>query len=338
MNNYLPILLAFVISILLSAVLTGRLIPFLKKHQFEQFTKEIGPTWHQVKNGTPSMGGIAILTAAVVTALFIAACFHVLTISMACVAFTMIAFSLIGFLDDYEKAIRKNNNGLSAKQKLALQLGFGLAFAVMAYFFSGNFIADGSTQQFASHSAIWIPIWDHYIDLGIFYIPWVMFIMAAFSNSVNLTDGLDGLASSVTALVAMFMALMAQGLSIYDSSVFYAAISGACVGFLVYNHYPAKVFMGDTGSMALGSGIAALAVMMKMEFILAIAGFIYIMESGSVIIQVTYFKKTHGKRIFRMSPIHHHFELGGMHETNVVRLFVTLTLIFCLIAFGVSLI
>ena len=162
--------------------------------------------------------------------------------------------------------------------------------------------------------------------------------MTAFSNSVNLTDGLDGLASSVTALVALFMALLAQGLSISDSAVYYAAIAGACVGFLVYNHYPAKVFMGDTGSMALGSGIAALAIMMKMEFILAIAGFIYIMESGSVMIQVAYFKKTHGKRIFRMSPIHHHFELGGMHETKVVRLFVTLTLIFCLIAFGVSLI
>jgi phospho-N-acetylmuramoyl-pentapeptide-transferase len=338
MNNYLPVILAFVISVVLSAVLTGRLIPFLKKHQFAQFTKEIGPTWHQVKNGTPSMGGIAILTATVVTGLVIAAIFHVLTIGMVCVAITMIAFSLIGFLDDYEKAIKKNNNGLSAKQKLVLQFVFGLAFAIMAYFFSGNFIADGTTQQFASHSAIWIPIWDHYIELGIFYIPWVMFIMTAFSNSVNLTDGLDGLASSVTALVALFMAVLAQGLSISDSAVFYAAVSGACVGFLFHNHYPAKVFMGDTGSMALGSAIAACAIMMKMEFILAIAGFIYIMESGSVIIQVAYFKKTHGKRIFRMSPIHHHFELGGMHETKVVRMFVTLTLIFCIIAFGVSLI
>ncbi len=338
MNNYLPMILAFVISVVLGAVLTGRLIPFLKKHQFAQFTKEIGPTWHQVKSGTPSMGGIAILTATVVTALVIAAVFHVLTVSMVCVAVTMIAFSFIGFLDDYEKAIKKNNNGLSAKQKLVLQLVFGLAFAVMAYFFSGNYIVDGTAQQFASHTSIWIPIWDHYVELGIFYIPWVMFIMAAFSNSVNLTDGLDGLASSVTALVSLVMALMAQGLSIGDSAVFYTALSGACVGFLVYNHYPAKVFMGDTGSMALGSAIAACAVMMKMEFILAIAGFIYIMESGSVIIQVAYFKKTHGKRIFRMSPIHHHFELGGMHETKVVRMFVTLTLIFCLIAFGVSLI
>ena len=338
MNNYLPIILAFVISVVLSAVLTGRLIPFLKKHQFAQFTKEIGPTWHQVKSGTPSMGGFAILTATVVTGLVIAACFHVITVSLVCVAIIMIAYSMIGFLDDYQKAIKKNNDGLSAKQKLVLQIVFGLAFGIMAYFFSGNFIVDGTTQQFASHSAIWIPIWDHYIDLGIFYIPWVIFVMTAFSNSVNLTDGLDGLASSVTALVALFMALLAQGLSISDSSVFYAAISGACVGFLVYNHYPAKVFMGDTGSMALGSGIAACAIMMKMEFILAIAGFIYIMESGSVMIQVAYFKKTHGKRIFRMSPIHHHFELGGMHETKVVRLFVTLTLIFCLIAFGVSLI
>ena len=330
----LDAILAVFLSFAVTAVICPLLIPFLIRLKVGQTERVEGVQSHLKKAGTPTMGGIAILVSVILTSLLFARRYpRVLP-----VLFLTTSFGIIGFIDDYEKAIKKNNNGLSAKQKLVLQFVFGLAFAIMAYFFSGNFIADGTTQQFASHSAIWIPIWDHYIELGIFYIPWVMFVMTAFSNSVNLTDGLDGLASSVTALVALFMAVLAQGLSISDSAVFYAAVSGACVGFLFHNHYPAKVFMGDTGSMALGSAIAACAIMMKMEFILAIAGFIYIMESGSVIIQVAYFKKTHGKRIFRMSPIHHHFELGGMHETKVVRLFVTLTLIFCIIAFGVSLI
>ena len=165
-----------------------------------------------------------------------------------------------------------------------------------------------------------------------------MFVMIAFSNSVNLTDGLDGLASSVTALVTFLMALVGYNAGFADYPLFYAGILGACLGFLVYNHHPAKIFMGDTGSMALGGGLAAAAIMMKLEIILAIAGLIYVMEALSVIIQVTYFKKTGGKRIFRMAPLHHHFELGGMHETKVVRLFCTITLVFCIIAFLLSVI
>ena len=160
--------------------------------------------------------------------------------------------------------------------------------------------------------------------------------MIAFSNAVNLTDGLDGLASSVTALVAFMMTIIAYHKGFGEYPLFYAAVIGACLGFLVYNHHPAKIFMGDTGSMALGGGLAAAAVMMKLEIILAVAGLVYVMEALSVIIQVTYFKKTGGKRIFRMAPLHHHLELGGMHETKVVRLFATMTLIFCLIAFALS--
>ena len=332
MELYLSVILALVLGFVLSVIFTGKLIPFLQKHQFKQFVREEGPQAHLSKTGTPSMGGLAIVSGAILSALIIAACFGVISIGIAVVCITMILFGVIGFIDDYEKAIKKNNLGISPKQKVILQFGFSLLFAIFAYFTSGNLAGTGAETLTFAHSSIWIPIWDHYLDIGIFYIPWVMFVMIAFSNSVNLTDGLDGLASSVTALVAFLMVTVSHMKGFNDYPLFYAAIIGGCLGFLVYNHFPAKIFMGDTGSMALGGGLAAAAIMMKLEIILAIAGLIYVMESLSVIIQVTYFKKTGGKRIFRMAPLHHHFELGGMHETKVVRLFATLTLIFCVIA------
>lgn len=332
MKMYLSIIIAVVAGFVLAVVFTGRLIPFLKKHQFKQFVREEGPQAHLSKTGTPSMGGLAIVTSTVLTSLVVSVCFGWFSIRILAVLITMILFGVIGFIDDYEKAIKKNNKGISPRQKVVLQFVFSLAFAIFAYFFSGNLITTGGNPGLFASSSIWIPVWDHYLDLGIFYIPWVMFVMIAFSNSVNLTDGLDGLASSVTVLVAFLMAFV--GTFFYpDYPIFYGAIIGACIGFLVYNHYPAKIFMGDTGSMALGGGLAAAAIMMKLEIILAIAGLIYVLEALSVIIQVTYFKKTGGKRIFRMAPLHHHFELGGMHETKVVRLFVTMTLVFCIIAF-----
>lgn len=337
MTSYLAVICALIVGFILSVAATGRLIPFLKEHQFKQFVREEGPQAHLSKTGTPSMGGLAIVTASVLSALIIAAVFGVFSVRILVVCITMILFGVIGFIDDYEKAIKKNNAGISPRQKIILQFGFSLLFAVFAYFTSGT-LTDGMTAGNAAHSSIWIPIWDHYLDIGILYIPWVMFVMIAFSNSVNLTDGLDGLASSVTALVTFLMAVVAHNAGYGEYPLFYAAILGACLGFLVYNHHPAKIFMGDTGSMALGGGLAAAAVMMKLEIILAIAGLIYVMEALSVIIQVTYFKKTGGKRIFRMAPLHHHFELGGMHETKVVRLFATITLGFSVIAFLLSVI
>ena len=335
---YLAVIVALILGFILAAVFTGNLIPFLKKHQFKQFVREEGPQAHLSKTGTPSMGGLAIASAAILSAIIAAVAFGVMSIGLAAGCVTMILFGIIGFIDDYEKAIKKNNKGISPRQKIVLQFVFSLAFAIFAYFFSGTHAELGADAVSFPHSAIWIPVWDHYVDLGIFYIPWVMFVMIAFSNSVNLTDGLDGLASSVTSLVAFLMVVVSHNMGFSDYPLFYAAIIGGCLGFLVYNHFPAKIFMGDTGSMALGGGLAACAVMMKLEIILAVAGLIYVMEALSVIIQVGYFKKTGGKRIFRMAPLHHHFELGGMHETKVVRLFCTLTLIFCLIALGLSII
>ena len=237
----------------------------------------------------------------------------------------MVLFGLIGFIDDYEKAIKKNNDGISPKQKIVLQFVFSAAFAVFAYFNTG-FAAIGG-------SFVWIPFADVYLDFGILYIPFIIFVMIAFSNAVNLTDGLDGLASGVTALVSFCMVI----LGIYNfpdfitEPVIYGALSGACLGFLMFNKNPAKIFMGDTGSMALGGMLAAGAVMMKMEFLVAIAGLVYVFEALSVVIQVSYYKKTH-KRIFKMAPLHHHFELCGMKEKNVVMMFWAAALLFCILA------
>ena len=319
----LLVLLAVLLGFLFTALPGPAVIRFLKRMDFRQTERREGPQSHLDKNGTPTMGGVFLLLGWLLAALIGVREGFSLVLP---VLLVMVLCGLMGFLDDFIKISTGTSMGLLPYQKVLLQFVISLLAAIWLY------------RSEAVGSAITLPFSGKSWDMGGFYIPFALFVLMGTMNGVNLTDGLDGLASSVTALVSLFMALMAQGLSIGDSAVFYTALSGACVGFLVYNHYPAKVFMGDTGSMALGSAIAACAVMMKMEFILAIAGFIYIMESGSVIIQVAYFKKTHGKRIFRMSPIHHHFELGGMHETKVVRMFVTLTLIFCLIAFGVSLI
>lgn len=332
MNRILIPIIALIAAWILGAIFTKILIPFLEKKQFRQFVREEGPKSHLSKTGTPSMGGIAIISATIVSAAACALIFGGSSLSilnLAIILTVMVLFGLIGFIDDYEKAIKKNNAGISPKQKIVLQLAFSAAFAIFAYFNSG--FGD------APASSVWIPFADRYIDFGILYIPFIIFVMIAFSNAVNLTDGLDGLASGVTALVAFCMVI----LGIYSSGGFlaepiaYGALCGACLGFLMFNKNPARIFMGDTGSMALGGMLAAAAVMMKMEFLLAIAGLIYVLEALSVIIQVTYFKKTR-KRIFKMAPIHHHFELCGMKEKNVVLMFWIATLLFCILALAVN--
>lgn len=294
--------------------------------------REEGPKSHLSKTGTPSMGGIAIICATILSAVMVS-----VTVvgkssdykSLIAVLAVMVLFGLIGFIDDYEKAIKKNNDGISPKQKIVLQFLFSTAFAVFAYFNTG-FAAIGG-------SFVWIPFADVYLDFGILYIPFIIFVMIAFSNAVNLTDGLDGLASGVTALVSFCMVI----LGIYNfpnfitEPVMYGALSGACLGFLMFNKNPAKIFMGDTGSMALGGMLAAGAVMMKMEFLVAIAGLVYVLEALSVVIQVSYYKKTH-KRIFKMAPLHHHFELCGMKEKSVVMMFWAAALLFCILAIVVK--
>lgn len=323
-------IIALVIGWILGAVFTKLLLPYLEKKQFKQFVREVGPQSHLSKTGTPSMGGLAIIGASVLAsagvglAAGVADGWHLVVILL-----VMVLFGCIGFIDDYEKAIKKNNAGISPKQKIILQFVFSGAFAIYAYLYSGFGTVPGS--------AVWIPFVDRYIDFGLLYIPFIIFVMIAFSNAVNLTDGLDGLASGVTALVAFCMVILGVGAypMITAAPIVYGAVAGACLGFLMYNKNPARIFMGDTGSMALGGVLAAAAVMLKMEFLVAIAGMLYVLEALSVIIQVAYFKKTR-KRFFKMAPIHHHFELCGMKEKNVVYLFWGMTLVFCMLAILVS--
>lgn len=325
MQNLIYPVIATITAWVLSALFTKMLIPFLEKKQFRQFVREEGPQSHLSKTGTPSMGGLAIINAAAVATLAVTAISESFDIRIAGVILLMYLFALIGFIDDYEKAIKKNNAGISPKQKIVMQFGFSLAFAVFAAYYSyGAYGIVGGTE-------VWIPFIDKYVDFGILYIPFEIFVLIAFSNAVNLTDGLDGLASGVTALVSIFMVVAGTAFYFTGEPVIFGAVAGGCLGFLMFNRNPAKIFMGDTGSMALGGVLAAGAIMMKLEFLLAIAGLVYVIEALSVIIQVTYFKKTR-KRFFKMAPIHHHFELCGMSEKKVVAMFWAATLVFCLLA------
>lgn len=297
------------------------MIPILKKKQFGQFIREEGPKAHLSKAGTPTMGGIAIavgIAVSIICSGFITGSF---TSEKLAIILTMLAFGAIGFIDDYNKIAKKQNEGLTPKGKIILQIAFGIVLAVFMMIKEGT--------------EIFIPFAKVYVDLGWFYIPFVVFVLVAMANAVNLTDGLDGLASSTSAIVSMFFAIL--GMSLIPSgneamAVAGNAIFGAAIGFLMLNKYPARIFMGDTGSMALGGVISATAIVGKMELMLPIAGLIFVIEALSVIIQVTYFKKTGGKRIFRMAPIHHHFELGGWSEVKVTLMFCAFTLACCLIA------
>ena len=319
MTPLMVAVITLVCAWILGTLFTGLLIPFLEKKQFRQFVREEGPESHKHKTGTPSMGGLAIISATILAALAANAFMGTLSLNNIVPMIMMAAYGIIGFIDDYEKAIKKYNDGIIPKQKIVLQTAFSAAFAIYAGYFTV-----GGTM-------VWIPFFGSYIDLGILYVPFVMFVLIAFSNAVNLTDGLDGLASGVTALVAFCMIIIGTSFGFSSEVFFFGAVAGGCLGFLMYNRNPAKIFMGDTGSMALGGALAAGAVLMKVEFLLAIAGLVYVMEALSVIIQVFVFKRT-GKRVFKMAPIHHHFELSGMGERKVVPMFWAMTLGFCVLA------
>ena len=304
-----------------SMLVTARMIPLLKQKQFGQFIREEGPQAHLSKAGTPTMGGIAFIigiTVALAASMFMKGS---MTTGKIAILLSMYAFGAIGFIDDFNKVAKKQNEGLTPKQKLILQVVFGAALAIFMM------VKEGTTML--------IPFFGKTVDFGILYVPFVIFIEVAMANAVNLTDGLDGLAASTSSIVACTFAII--GMTVHGGSEPMAAagqaVFGALIGFLLYNHYPAKIFMGDTGSMALGGVLSAMAIVGRMEWLLPIAGLIYVIEALSVIIQVTYFKKTGGKRVFRMAPIHHHFELGGWHETKVVRVFCLFTFICCVIAF-----
>ena len=309
------------IAFAVSMLVTGRMIPYLKQKQFGQYIREEGPEAHLSKAGTPTMGGIAIvigITVAVIISMFMPGS---RTVPKIAILLSMFAFGAVGFIDDYSKIAKKQNEGLTPKQKVVLQLLFGLALAVFMMLSEGTSVV--------------IPFAGRSINMGWLYIPFVVFIEVAMANAVNLTDGLDGLAAGTSAITACCFALVGMliGSGSEPMAVAGQAAFGASVGFLLYNRYPAQIFMGDTGSMALGGVLSATAITGHMEWLLPIAGLIFVIEALSVIIQVTYFKKTGGKRVFRMAPIHHHFELGGWHETKVVRIFCLFTLICCVIAF-----
>lgn len=309
------------IAFAVSMLVTARMIPYMKQKQFGQFIREEGPQAHLSKAGTPTMGGIAFvigITVAVIISMFMSGS---MTTEKIAILLSMFAFGAIGFIDDYNKVAKKQNEGLTPKQKLVLQVVFGVALAIFMM------MKEGTTML--------IPFFGKTVDFGIFYIPFIVFIEVAMANAVNLTDGLDGLAASTSSIVACTFAIIGMTVAGGNEAMAVSgqAVFGALLGFLLYNHYPARIFMGDTGSMALGGVLSAMAVVGHVEWLLPIAGLIYVIEALSVIIQVTYFKKTGGKRIFRMAPIHHHFELGGWHETKVVRVFCLFTLICCVIAY-----
>ena len=307
----MPVLIAFGLSVIMGPVI----IPILRKLKMDQTEREDGVKSHLKKAGTPTMGGVMILGSIVLTSLFYIKDYP----KIIPVLFVTLGFGLIGFLDDYLKVVMKRSDGLYPGQKMALQI---LVTAIFAFYMV-------KTEA----PMAWLIPFSHgtYLDFGFLAIPLMFFVVIGTVNGVNFTDGLDGLASSVTVLVATFFTVVAIGTKSGIEPIT-CAVVGALLGFLLFNVYPASVFMGDTGSLALGGFVASAAYMLQMPFFIAIVGLIYLVEVLSVIIQVTYFKKTGGKRIFKMAPIHHHFELCGWSETKVVAVFSIITAILCVIA------
>ena len=317
--NSIVVILAFAISFILGAIILPIMIPILHKMKFGQNVREEGPESHLKKSGTPTMGGIAIVIAMVIgTVPFLGIDLNNLTIIL-----VTLAFGAVGFFDDMLKIRHHQSEGLKAWQKMGLQAIITLAM-ILYFGLSGT------------GTSILVPFVGS-VNFGGWFYPLAIFAILGTVNGANFTDGLDGLASSVTIVIAAFFtaAAVLLGKGLTPSTL---AMTGALCAFLCYNCYPAKVFMGDTGSLALGGFVSAVAFVLDMPIFLIFVAFIYLAEIVSVILQVGYFKLTHGKRLFRMSPLHHHFELGGWSETKVVTVFSVITLIGGLIAFaGLSL-
>lgn len=309
---FLPVLIAFGLSVMMGPVI----IPILRKLKMGQTERVDGVQSHLKKAGTPTMGGVIILLSVVITSVFYIKDYP----KIIPILFVTLGFGLIGFLDDYLKVVMKRSDGLFPKQKMALQI---IVTAVFAFYLVK--FTDVSLTMLIPFSG------GYYLDIGRFAIPLMFFAVIGTVNGVNFTDGLDGLASSVTVLVATFFTVVAIGTKSGIEPIT-CAVVGALLGFLLFNVYPASVFMGDTGSLALGGFVASTAYMLQMPVFIVIVGLIYLIEVLSVMIQVTYFKKTGGKRIFKMAPIHHHFELCGWSETRVVAVFSIATALLCLIA------
>lgn len=303
LSPQLCILLTLATSLIIVLLSGVYFLPMLHRLKYGQSIREEGPASHQKKSGTPTMGGVMIVLA--VTAATIL--FAPLTVTTLLVLFIFLGHFLLGFADDYIKVVKKRNLGLRAYQKLLGQIVIALVTILIGRVLLGH------------DTSIWIPFVGEMRDIGALYYVLVLFVLVGTSNAVNLTDGLDGLASGTVGVAALFYAVFMCGVN-SELMVFSAAIIGACAGFLWYNHHPARIFMGDTGSLALGGALAGIAILSHTELLLPLVGFVFFCEALSVILQVASFK-TRGKRIFRMSPIHHHFELGGWSETRVVYTF-----------------
>lgn len=309
----IPVLISFAISVALGPII----IPFLRRLKMGQTERTEGVQSHLKKAGTPTMGGVIFLIATTVTALIYMKDYP----KIIPVLFLTLGFGIIGFLDDYLKVVLRRSDGLLPWQKMLLQIILTGIFV----FYILNYTDISLTMM--------IPFWKgHYLNLGWLAVPVLFFAVIGTVNGTNFTDGLDGLASSVTLIVAVFFTVVSIGMKSGIEPIT-CAVVGSLMGFLLFNVYPAKVFMGDTGSLALGGFVAGTAYMLQMPLFILIVGLIYLVEVLSVIIQVTYFKATHGKRFFKMAPIHHHFELCGWSETRIVAVFSVITAIMCMIAF-----
>jgi phospho-N-acetylmuramoyl-pentapeptide-transferase len=322
-------LISAVVSCALSGLLGYLLLPVLRALKAGQSIREIGPTWHNYKAGTPMMGGLMFIFAAIICLLLNIpfmqdyTVFFVLALSL--------CFGFVGFVDDFCKLKKKQNMGLNSLQKALLQMAVSALFLYLMYKTGGMKVEDGMIP-------LYIPFFNVSFKLHpIVYIFFAMFVMVGCDNAVNLTDGVDGLSSSVTLPVMVFFTAAAVAMGKFDLALLPASLTGGLIAYLFYNWHPAKVFMGDTGSLFLGGVVCALAFALDMPLILILVGFVYICETLSVILQVGYFKLTHGKRLFKMSPIHHHFEMCGWKEEKIVLTFAAVSAIMCVIAwFGIS--
>ncbi|MDW7673623.1 MAG: phospho-N-acetylmuramoyl-pentapeptide-transferase [Bacillota bacterium] len=301
---WVDIFIAFIAAVIAGIIFGPIVIPILRTLKFGQRVRDDGPKRHLNKSGTPTMGGIIIIIAIIVAVLISIE----LTDTAIILLIVTVGYGLLGFIDDFIKVVLKRSLGLKAREKLMGQI---LLAAFLAWY--TVFILNRGTE-------VIVPFLGGTIDLGLLYFPFIVFVVVGTTNAVNLTDGLDGLAAGITFFVAIGLILLTLLVNALEAAVFSGALAGACLAFLRYNSYPAKVFMGDTGSLALGGAVVAVAVVSKLELFLPFLGGVYFIETLSVIIQVISFKLT-GKRVFRMSPLHHHFELGGWPERKVVRFF-----------------
>lgn len=311
------IVISAAIAFAAAGILGVFIIPVLHKLKFGQSIREEGPQWHQKKSGTPTMGGI-IFIAGILAAVIVSLFFGV-SEEMLSVLICALLFGAIGFADDYIKVVKKRNLGLTARQKFLAQVLVAAAFCIFLLYRG-------------KETAVMVPFTGFRINLGIWFVPVAVFVIVGMVNSVNLTDGLDGLASFISVAVAAFFSAAALKLGATGISLLCAALAGGLCGFLIYNIYPAKVFMGDTGSLFIGGLLSAAAVYLGLEIMFFIAGGVFVIETLSVILQVISFKTT-GKRIFKMSPIHHHFEMCGYKETKIVSMFTAVSVILSVIAY-----